>query len=77
MVIVSRQPNNPLSETGLSGLVCMPMRRGVVAQRSWQGASLRKEYTGLFIAMPAIPGTEYQDKNHEKNRSGGRWGPRT
>ena len=74
MVIVSRQPNILVSETGLSGLVCLRLRSGIVVGRSWQETSLRQGYTGLFIAMPAISGTEYQDKNHERIRSGERWG---
>jgi hypothetical protein len=32
---------------------------------------LRKGYTGLVVVMPAITGTEVQDKNHERIRSGG------
>jgi hypothetical protein len=74
MVTVSRQPNSLLSETGLSGLVCLRMRRGITGGRSWQETSLKKGYTGLFVVMPAISGTEVQDNNHERIRSGGRRG---
>ena len=74
MVYVSRQPNNPLRETGLSGLVCLRVRRDITAGRPWQEASLPKGYTGLFVVMPTISGTVVQDQNHERIRSGGRRG---
>lgn len=74
MVYVSRQPNNPVRETGLSGLACLRVRRDITVERSRQEASLPSGYTGLFVAMPAISGTEVQDNNHERIRSGGRRG---
>jgi hypothetical protein len=74
MVHVSRQPNNPVRETGLPGLACLRVRRDITVERSWREASLRSGYAGLFVAMPAISGTEVQDKNHERIRSGERRG---
>jgi hypothetical protein len=74
MVYVSRQPNNTLRETGLSGLACLRVRRDLTVERSRQEASLRKGYTGLFVVMPAIPGTDVQDINHARIRSGERRG---
>jgi hypothetical protein len=74
MVYVSRQPNSPVRETGLTGLACLRVRRDISVERSRQEASLRKGYTGLFVVMPAITGTEVQDNNHERIRSGGRRG---
>jgi hypothetical protein len=74
MVYVSRQPNNPVRETGLTGLACLRVRGDISVERSFAEASLRKGYTGLFVVMPAITGTEVQDKNHARNRSGERRG---
>lgn len=74
MVMVSRQPNTQPRETGLSGLACLRVRRDISVERSAGGASLRKGYTGLVVVMPAITGTEVQDKNHERIRSGEGWG---
>jgi hypothetical protein len=74
MVYVSRQPNSIVRETGLSGLACLRVRRDISVGRSWQEASLPKGYTALFVVMPAISGSEVQDKNHARIRSGGRRG---
>jgi hypothetical protein len=74
MVMVSRQPNNTFRETGLSGLACLRVRGDISVERSFAEASLRKGYTGLFVVMPAITGTDVQDKNHARIRSGGRRG---
>ena len=74
MVMVSRQPNIDPRETGLTGLACLRVRPDLTVERSRSEASLRKGYTGLFVVMPAITGTEVQDKNHTRIRSGGRRG---